>query len=265
MMVLRALIVALACWVLPTMASAAAGVPVWIGRQTQSSTQGLTMAFATDVPVAAGELIAVVAYGASSQRATVVSDPINGSYTPAKGQDVLTTHRTRTFYVVATADTPSGTPITVTYQSATGNKVAIAVKASGLVGPTSATWDSAATGCGESSTSAGVPPEPSYACTSNYAQADNLLLAFTFVFNGNVDSIAYRDGWTMVDDVVFASVKLAVAYKIVSSAVPVSFNPDLSNDTRSWASGVSVFKATAGGPGPGPSIRGRRALLGVGR
>lgn len=214
---------------------AAIGAPVDLGVAFQTTSVDTAIEITTSADVAAGELICVLIASTNSKTVTSVTDAAGNTYSlgyeykPASGIFLFSA------YCIATSSLASGSTITVNFSAALGRKLASAVKASGIASPTASAYDASGAGGTATSTTPLV-------ATPTLAQSNELLLAWSYINAGHVDTWTEATGWTQMTGAPVIDTRiLRVAAKIVSSTTSINYDP-VNGASRDWTTNVVCFK-----------------------
>lgn len=138
-------------------------------------------------------------------------------------------------YCIATVAMSAGGTITVNFSAALGRKLASAIKVAGIASPTASAHDTTGSGADGSSATPLV-------ATPTLAQANELLVAWTYVNSGSGDTWTEATGWTALSGAPVIDTRiLRVAYKIVSSTSSINYDPT-NGASRAWTVNVESFK-----------------------
>lgn len=254
---MRGLFAALAALLLlaPTWAQAAIGAPTQIASGIANAGASATVAMTLTAGASVGDLVMVLCANGSSNTIDSIADTQATAY--AAGDARLgNTIRTRAFYAILTAPLTTSDTITVTFNATTSRKACTVLKASGMLSPTAAVRD--LTGAGFTAT---VSTTPGFT-TATFAQADTLIIAYTFVEGSSASSDSWTEdpAWTSLPVVNVETRPLRTAYKIVSSTTAVTYAP-INGTARTWAANYEAYKGAAAAGGASRGL----LTLGVGR
>ena len=212
--------------------SLAIGIPVELGTAVLTTGVSTTMTITTTADAPAGALLVVPVVSTNSTTISSVTDSAGNTYAPISGYNGSSTNVMGGGWVIPSATLPAGSTITVAFGGSLGRKMASALSVSGVT---------AGDLFGFGSTGSDVAPTFT---TGTLGASNSLVLAWTYVNSGYVDTWTESAGFTVLNSPVIDTRIMRVAYSIRSSAAPVTYSAT-NSVARAWTATYASFVGPA--------------------